>query len=576
MIFGNYDGSGAQPLIVKDGFVIGNQDANNINPENIESINVLKGESATILYGDKGKNGVVLITTKKNGYSIINEPIDVKVNGTDNAQKEITQNKNATYMAVQVMPRFPGGPDALITYINENVKYPAIALRNGIEGKVYVNFMVTKDGSISYPKVIKAVDPLLDQEAIRVIESMPNWKPANQNGENVDFACTVPIDFKLEPSKLSTEKLKDANKQSNQPYTIVEQMPEYPGGAEALRAFIATNIKYPVIALEKGIQGKVFINFVVTKTGSVTNAKVLRGVDPSIDKEAIRVVESLPNWIPGKQNGENVDVTYTIPINFALEPNKISTEKLKGTGNQSDQLFTEVEKILTEQNAALSAKQNQPYTVVEQMPEFPGGEEALKIYIADNLKYPVIAIENGIYGQVYVQFVIDNEGNVTHVNINRGVDPSLDNEAMRIVNSMPKWIPGKQNGKIVNVIYNLPINFKLTSVYHHIADEKLRTKYAPATKQAIVNPNSDQATQNHELIIVPNPTSDKAMITLKGSDSKNKLDVSVYDSYGKMISKESKNGPSFTLSVAKLTTGTYLVVAKDGTTQFQGHLVVNH
>jgi len=102
-------------------------------------------------------------------------------------------------------------------------------------------------------------------------------------------------------------------------YTIVEEMPDFPGGQSALRNFIAQAVKYPTEASSKGIQGKVFVNFVVAKDGSVKNAKIVRGVDPLLDMEALRVVNSLTKWKPGKQKGVEVAVSYTIPINFALK-----------------------------------------------------------------------------------------------------------------------------------------------------------------------------------------------------------------------------------------------------------------
>jgi len=102
-------------------------------------------------------------------------------------------------------------------------------------------------------------------------------------------------------------------------FFIVEDMPEFPGGDLALRKYIANAIKYPVIAQENGIQGKVYVNFVVNTDGSVTNAKIARGVDPSLDKEALRVINSLPKWKPGKQRGKPVRVSFTVPINFVLQ-----------------------------------------------------------------------------------------------------------------------------------------------------------------------------------------------------------------------------------------------------------------
>ena len=104
-----------------------------------------------------------------------------------------------------------------------------------------------------------------------------------------------------------------------QVFFIVEDMPEFPGGELALRKFIANAIKYPVIAQENGIQGKVYVNFVVDKDGSVTSARIARGVDASLDKEALRVVNNLPKWKPGKQRGKPVRVSYTVPISFVLQ-----------------------------------------------------------------------------------------------------------------------------------------------------------------------------------------------------------------------------------------------------------------
>ena len=101
-------------------------------------------------------------------------------------------------------------------------------------------------------------------------------------------------------------------------YTEVEEMPEYPGGEQALMNDLILSIKYPDEAKKNGIQGKVFVSFVVDEQGKVTNAKIERGVEPSLDKESLRVVNELKTWIPGKEKGKVVKVAYTIPINYAL------------------------------------------------------------------------------------------------------------------------------------------------------------------------------------------------------------------------------------------------------------------
>ena len=102
-------------------------------------------------------------------------------------------------------------------------------------------------------------------------------------------------------------------------FDVVEQMPSFPGGQAALMSYLSNNIKYPQIAMENGVQGRVVCTFVVERDGSITDIRVVRGVDPSLDKEAIRVLKSMPHWIPGKQNGSAVRVKFTVPVTFKLQ-----------------------------------------------------------------------------------------------------------------------------------------------------------------------------------------------------------------------------------------------------------------
>jgi protein TonB len=103
-------------------------------------------------------------------------------------------------------------------------------------------------------------------------------------------------------------------------FVVVESMPEFPGGQQALFKYLSENVKYPVIAQENGIQGRVICQFVVNKDGSIVDVEVVRsGGDPSLDKEAVRVIKTMPNWKPGKQRGKPVRVKYTVPVNFKLQ-----------------------------------------------------------------------------------------------------------------------------------------------------------------------------------------------------------------------------------------------------------------
>lgn len=123
---------------------------------------------------------------------------------------------------------------------------------------------------------------------------------------------------------LESNEVPDTVIQYNQPesdrvFSVVEQMPSFPGGMGAMMQYLSSNIKYPKEAEKKGIQGRVLLSFIVQTDGSITDVRISKSVDPSLDKEAIRVVKSMPKWIPGRQNGEPVRVKYTFPVTFRLQ-----------------------------------------------------------------------------------------------------------------------------------------------------------------------------------------------------------------------------------------------------------------
>ena len=243
------------------------------------------------------------------------------------------------------------------------------------------------------------------------------------------------------------EQLLDiATSEEDTVYQTVEEMPEFPGGEQAIFDFIGQNVKYPQEAQEKGIAGRVLVNFIIEKDGSVSNVKVLRGIGGGCDEESVRVISAMSKWKPGKQNGKPVRVSFIIPIIFKLD-NDISTAKSDEKENVGQ--------------ADIKSDGEVIYQTVDEMPEFPGGVEALMDYVSRNVKYPESAKENNLQGRVLVKFVIEKDGSVSNVEVGRGWGNELDDEAVRVVKAMPKWKPGKQEGKPVRVSFMLPINFKL-------------------------------------------------------------------------------------------------------------------
>ena len=280
---------------------------------------------------------------------------------------------------------------------------------------------------------------------------MMNKKRTHTAGR-IKYALFVPLAAALliasNISCISSEKQEEISEKQEsraaegEVFQVVEEMPEFPGGMAECMKWLGQNINYPAEAKEKGVQGRVIVQMVVEKDGTITNAKVVRGVDPLLDAEALRVVNQSPKWKPGMQKGEAVRVKYTLPIMFRLS-NDSSDSKAAETPR----------KAIVDENGV--------HQVCEEMPEFPGGMQECMKWLGKNINYPAEAKEKGTQGRVIIQFVVEKDGSITEAKVARGVDPLLDAEALRVINSSPKWKPGKQGGQPVRVKYTIPVAFRL-------------------------------------------------------------------------------------------------------------------
>lgn len=265
----------------------------------------------------------------------------------------------------------------------------------------------------------------------------------------------------------------DPGTPDNPIFEVVEHMPEFTGGGmPALMEYLSKNIKYPEAAMKKGIQGRGIVQFVVEKDGSITNVKILRSVDPELDKEAVRVVSAMPKWKPGTQRGEAVRVRFTVPVMFRLTEDKTPV-KYAPIENKINELVV----VGYAPEGTTVPEEGTIFEVVEQMPEYPGGMPAMMEFISKNIKYPAAAQQAKIQGRVTIQFIVNTEGNIINPRVLRSADPLLDAEAIRLTTIMPKWKPGMQRGQAVNVKYTVPIMFRLQE------PEK-----SPAVQNATVTP----------------------------------------------------------------------------------------
>ena len=257
------------------------------------------------------------------------------VNGEVSA---VDSDAELVYQIVEQQPEYPGGTAELMRYLMKNIKYPAESRQRNSQGKVFVGFVIKKNGSIGDVDVVKTSgDDLLDAEAMRVVKAMPAWVPGKQGGENVNVRFTLPVIFRLQgenvPASPSMNSAVDsdnslpevsavsyADENNEHAYQVVEVQPEFPGGMNALMAFMRDNMKYPDECRKNNIQGKAYVRFVVAKDGAIRDVEVVKSAgNDLLDAEAMRVVKAMPAWIPGKQDGENVNVYYTLPVVYRLQ-----------------------------------------------------------------------------------------------------------------------------------------------------------------------------------------------------------------------------------------------------------------
>ena len=257
----------------------------------------------------------------------LDNTIEMKTDFLDKKLEKTTKND------VDEMPRFPGceevtdkderqkcSQDKMLQFIYTKIKYPKTARESAIEGRVEVEFVVKKDGSITNLKVLRGLERSCDEEVLRVVNLMPKWIPATKDGQAVDVKFTIPVSFKLQ-----------GEEESEPIYKLVEEMPRFSGCEEMTDAterkkcaqtkmltFIYTNIRYPKVARDLSIQGRVIVKFVIKKDGSIAEPEVLRGLGGGCDEEVLRIINLMPKWVAGKQGGKAVNVNYILPVMFKL------------------------------------------------------------------------------------------------------------------------------------------------------------------------------------------------------------------------------------------------------------------
>lgn len=300
-----------RPLYIIDGMEYPTNTG--LTTNSVESIQLLKPEEATAKYGERGKYGAVEITTTavenmKRPKTAAAEEAPAGQQPTPAASEDDTP-----FLVADEMPLFQGKDlNTFRTWVQSQIRYPAEALKRGIEGRVVLSFIVERDGSVSTIQLLQSPDRILSEEARRVVSSSPKWTPGRQNGHLVRVRYMLPVDF-------STPKKETAAQSTAAQKPGLASMQFEIGNLNAFRSWAMQRLRYPAGAREQQTEGSVVATFTVGRDGRVDDIRIAGKPDPQLAEEVRRVVKASPAWSPATRNGEATTVTVTLPVSFRIQ-----------------------------------------------------------------------------------------------------------------------------------------------------------------------------------------------------------------------------------------------------------------
>ncbi len=326
------------------------------------------------------------------------------------SKNTIAQSDDPLYSTagIEVKPTFPGGISEFYKFIGKNFQTPKV---EGLQGKVYVTFIIEKDGSVTDIKILRDIGYGTGEEAVRVLKECPKWNPGIQKGKPVRVLYSLPI-------TINTQKNNPVKQQIIE-NSGIDTQPTFIGGKDKLKEYLKQNYKIP-----PGCQiGNVFTSFVVEEDGSLSDIKILKDMGFGSGEEAIRVLKESPKWNHATHNGKPIRVTHTLAISTNI------------TDDPKDEIYTTRE--------------------VFEKPVYPGGMDNFFSDVAKTYKIPE---KKGLNGRIYVEFIIEPDGSLTNARILKDIGYGTGEEALRCLAQLKNWIPGKlEDGTKVRTSYSLPI-----------------------------------------------------------------------------------------------------------------------
>lgn len=374
-------------------------------------------------------------------------------------------NKNSADIDVKAEPEI--GMVSWFQKIREQVKLPENEDQLGlIGGNLVVEFVVNENGKIEKPAIVRSLGGGIDQQVIDLLQNteLTNWKPAIKNGENVAMVQNIFIPFaesknKSEAHSFFKETSPPHREQSKTETTefvfdVVEDPPKFKGGMEAWNKYIKENLQFPESAKLNKVEGTVYVVFEIDKDGKSSNPEILRGIGYGADEEALRLINDGPDWIPGKQRGQAVNVRMRMPIRFKLDEKKNNM-------------------VTSELNVVNS--ETQP-------------SEDFNVFLRKNIKFPVEARETKSSGTVITALKLNSDGFIKGFDVVESPSEDLKDEVIRVLEkNKHSWIV---SGDKEEYLAALPITFILhgeepsSNRYQGMKNEVVVTGYGPQEKKS--------------------------------------------------------------------------------------------
>lgn len=367
--------------------------------------------------------------------------------------KPKTQTKEADKTAAPatgglVQPTFMGGNVLKFNqWVDKNITFPAEALADGFSGVCKARYTIGKRGQITEVEILESPHVAISKAVDSLLKAAPAWTPATEKGDTVAVAIDISVNMNAKLSKAQLAKMTIRNT-----YPGIEKerffgtptqgasfgnncdiLPKFEGGDIRLfRGWLTHNILNRTMASK--MYGTALFSFVVDAQGSIKDVKLIRSSNDALTERALEIISKSPKWTPGTLRGEPHSHEFTMPITIKGQR--------EANGSQGGQ--------------------DTPYVVVEQMPKFDGGDlNTFSNWVRSNMTYPEDAARHKIQSRVIVDFVIEKDGSLTNINIIQTPFNSLSQEVMRILDSSPKWTPGRQKDTPVRVKYVMPVDFKI-------------------------------------------------------------------------------------------------------------------